>query len=153
QIVFTGEDELAFLNVDVAFLSDSVPVDGDRTLFEKCVQTLHHDRAVTLSQKLGVIPKIVNMIVWGHRGGILLRDHSRSVVIKKAKRYKIWDLAACDKMRDWWIGLPAGQLVTMSVLSDGAYGAPPYLVFSYPMFIDNARSWNMVQWTKSCDSA
>ncbi|XP_037279843.2 malate dehydrogenase, cytoplasmic [Rhipicephalus microplus] len=231
QIVFTGEDEVAFLNVDVAFLNDSVPVDGDRALFEKCVQTyaghgkalsahakktvkviitghpintntyvciryaksipyenftglsrLNHNRAVTLlSQRLGVIPnKIVNMIVWGHRGDMLLPDYSRSVVIKKAKRYKISDLvsrdyldeglpedvkirddlvqkltkhpgilsrakAACDQMRDWWIGLPAGQFVTMSVLSDGVYGVPPDLVFSYPVFIDNARSWKVVQ--------
>ncbi|XP_072144389.1 malate dehydrogenase, cytoplasmic-like isoform X3 [Dermacentor andersoni] len=231
QVVFTGEDEVAFLNVDVAFLNDSVPVDGDRALFEKCVQTyaghgkalsahakktvkviiaghpihtntyvctryaknipyenftglarLNHNRAVTLlSQRLGVIPnKIVNMIVWGHRGDMLLPDYSRSVVIKKAKRYKISDLvsrdyldeglpedvkiredlvqkltkhpgilsrakAACDQMRDWWIGLPAGQFVTMAVLSDGLYGVPPDLVFSYPVFIDNSRSWKVVQ--------
>lgn len=231
QVVFTGEDEVAFLNVDVAFLNDSVPVDGDRALFEKCVQTyaghgkalsahakktvkviisghpintntyvciryaknipyenftglarLNHNRAVTLlSQRLGVIPnKIVNMIVWGHRGDMLVPDYSRSVVIKKAKRYKISDLvsrdyldeglpedvkiredlvqkltkhpgilsrakAACDQMRDWWIGLPAGQFVTMSVLSDGLYGVPPDLVFSYPVFIDNSRSWKVVQ--------
>ncbi|XP_037572509.2 malate dehydrogenase, cytoplasmic [Dermacentor silvarum] len=231
QVVFTGEDEVAFLNVDVAFLNDSVPVDGDRALFEKCVQTyaghgkalsahakktvkviisghpihtntyvctryaknipyenftglarLNHNRAVTLlSQRLGVIPnKIVNMIVWGHRGDMLLPDYSRSVVIKKAKRYKISDLvsrdyldeglpedvkireelvqkltkhpgilsrakAACDQMRDWWIGLPAGQFVTMAVLSDGLYGVPPDLVFSYPVFIDTSRSWKVVQ--------
>ncbi|XP_065302850.1 malate dehydrogenase, cytoplasmic-like isoform X2 [Dermacentor albipictus] len=231
HVVFTGEDEVAFLNVDVAFLNDSVPVDGDRALFEKCVQTyaghgkalsahakktvkvivsghpihtntyvctryaknipyenftglarLNHNRAVTLlSQRLGVIPnKIVNMIVWGHRGDTLLPDYSRSVVIKKAKRYKISDLvsrdyldeglpedvkiredlvqkltkhpgilsrakAACDQMRDWWIGLPAGQFVTMAVLSDGIYGVPPDLVFSYPVFIDHSRSWKVVQ--------
>ncbi|XP_049271852.1 malate dehydrogenase, cytoplasmic [Rhipicephalus sanguineus] len=154
QIVFTGEDEVAFLNVDVAFLNDSVPVDGDRALFEKCVQTyaghgkalsahakktvkviitghpintntyvciryaknipyenftglsrLNHNRAVTLlSQRLGVIPnKIVNMIVWGHRGDMLLPDYRRSVVIKKAKRYKISDLVSHDYLDE---GLP-----------------------------------------------
>ncbi|KAK8787823.1 hypothetical protein V5799_022400 [Amblyomma americanum] len=231
QVVFTGEDEVAFLNVDVAFLNDSVPIDGDRALFEKCVQTyaghgkalsahakktvkviisghpihtntyvctrysksipyenftglarLNHNRAVTLlSQRLGVIPnKIVNMIVWGHRGDTLLPDYTRSVVIKKARRYKISDLvsreyledglaedvkiredlvqkltkhpgilsrakAACDQMRDWWIGLPPGQFVTMAVLSDGLYGVPPDLVFSYPVFIENSRVWKVVQ--------
>ncbi|KAH7951406.1 hypothetical protein HPB52_008805 [Rhipicephalus sanguineus] len=222
QIVFTGEDEVAFLNVDVAFLNDSVPVDGDRALFEKCVQTyaghgkalsahakktvkviitghpintntyvciryaknipyenftglsrLNHNRAVTLlSQRLGVIPnKIVNMIVWGHRGDMLLPDYRRSVVIKKAKRYKISDLVSHDyldeglpedvKIRDDLVqkltkhpGIlsrakaalrPDARLVDRPAGGDGVYGVPPDLVFSYPVFIDNARSWKVVQ--------
>lgn len=231
QVVYTGEDEVAFLNVDVAFLNDSVPMDGDRANFEKCVQTyvghgkalsahakktvkvivsghpietntylcnryaksiphenftglarLNHNRAVTLlSQKLGVIPnKIVNMIVWGRGGDMLYPDYSRCVVTKKARRYKITDQvpheyleqglpvdvrireqlvqkltrhpgllsrakAACDQMRDWWIGLAPGTFVTMTVLSDGLYGVPPDVFFSYPVFIDNERTWKVVQ--------
>ncbi|KAH7951354.1 hypothetical protein HPB52_008211 [Rhipicephalus sanguineus] len=196
------EDEVAFLNVDFAFLNDSCPLMGIGPVREgvqtyaghgkalsahakktvKVIITGHPDQHNTTSaSETGRHPnKIVNMIVWGHRGDMLLPDYRRSVVIKKAKRYKISDLvshdyldeglpedvkirddlvqkltkhpgilsrakAACDQMRDWWIGLPAGQFVTMSVLSDGVYGVPPDLVFSYPVFIDNARSWKVVQ--------
>ncbi|CAN7982484.1 unnamed protein product [Ixodes hexagonus] len=134
-----------------------------------------------LSQKLGVIPnKIVNMIVWGHKGATLFPDYSRSVVVKKARRYRISDLiskeyldgglaedvrlrdslvqkltkqpglmsrakAACDQMRDWWIGLPPGQFVSMAVVSDGVYGVATDIVFTYPVFIDNKQTWKIVQ--------
>lgn len=231
QVVYTGEDEVAFLNVDVAFLNDSLPVDGGRAEFAKCVRTyvghgkalsahakktvkvivsgypietntylcnryaksiphenftglarLNHNRAVTLlSQKLGVIPnKIVNMIVWGRGGDMLYPDYSRCVVTKKARRYRITEQvpneyleqglpedvrvreqlvqkltrhpgllsrakAACDQMRDWWIGLAPGTFVTMTVQSDGLYGVAPDVFFSYPVFIDNERTWKVVQ--------
>ncbi|KAH9368323.1 hypothetical protein HPB48_004515 [Haemaphysalis longicornis] len=231
QVVYTGEDEVAFLNVDVAFLNDSLPVDGGRAEFVKCVRTyvghgkalsahakktvkvivsgypietntylcnryaksiphenftglarLNHNRAVTLlSQKLGVIPnKIINMIVWGRGGDMLYPDYSRCVVTKKARRYNITDQvpneyleqglpedvrireqlvqkltrhpgllsrakAACDQMRDWWIGLAPGTFVTMTVQSDGLYGVAPDVFFSYPVFIDNERTWKVVQ--------
>ncbi|CAN8013345.1 unnamed protein product [Ixodes persulcatus] len=134
-----------------------------------------------LSQKLGVIPnKIINMIVWGNKGTTLYPDYSRSVVVKKARRYRISDLiskdyldeglpedvrvresllqkltkqpslmsrakAACDQMRDWWIGLPPGQFVSMSVFSDGIYGVATDIVFTYPVFIDNKQTWRIVQ--------
>ncbi|KAM7315574.1 malate dehydrogenase, cytoplasmic-like [Ixodes scapularis] len=231
QVIPTGEDEVAFLNVDFAFLNDSMTADGDRPAFERIVQAyaghgkaldayakktvkvivsgspvqtntficvkfaktissenftglarLNHNRAVTmLSQKLGVIPnKIINMIVWGNKGTTLYPDYSRSVVVKKARRYRISDLiskdyldeglpedvrlresllqkltkqpglmsrakAACDQMRDWWIGLPPGQFVSMSVFSDGIYGVATDIVFTYPVFIDNKQTWRIVQ--------
>lgn len=230
QVVTTSEDEVAFLDIDVAFLNDSAHVE-ERSAFVKCVETyvghgraiashakktvkvvvsgtpgetntficarnaqgipsenfsalarLNHNRAVTLlSQALGVVPnKIVNMIVWGHKGPTLYPDYSKTVVIKKTRRYRITDLvshdylqsglprdvqmreelvekltkhqavlsrvkAACDQMRDWWIGLPAGQYVSMGVMSDGAYGVATDIVFSYPVTIDNNKRWRIVQ--------
>ncbi|XP_064470555.1 uncharacterized protein LOC135385273 [Ornithodoros turicata] len=230
QVIATGEDEVAFLDIDVAFLNDTAQVD-DRVAFVRCVETyaghgrslaayarknvkilisgapaetnafialryakgisyenfsalarLNYNRAVTLvSQALGVIPnKIVNMIVWGHKRQMLLADYSKSVVMKKSRKYRVSDLvsqeylqfglgrdlqtreevierltkrpgmisrvkAACDQMRDWWIGLPIGQYVSMGVLSDGVYGAATHVMFSYPVTIDNRKNWKIVQ--------
>jgi len=40
--------------------------------------------------------------------------------------------AAVDHMRDWLHGTPAGDWVSMAVPSDGSYGIPEGLVYSYP---------------------
>jgi len=40
--------------------------------------------------------------------------------------------AATDHMRDWVHGTPAGKFVSMGVYSDGAYGAPKDIVYSFP---------------------
>jgi malate dehydrogenase len=41
--------------------------------------------------------------------------------------------AACDHMRDWVLGTPAGDWVSMAIHSDGAYGVPAGLVSSFPV--------------------
>ncbi len=40
--------------------------------------------------------------------------------------------AAIDHMHDWALGTPDGDWVSMSVISDGSYGAPEGIVTSYP---------------------
>jgi malate dehydrogenase len=40
--------------------------------------------------------------------------------------------AAIDHMRDWSLGTPAGDWVSMASPSDGSYGIPQGLVYSYP---------------------
>lgn len=120
------------------------------------------------------------MTVWGYKGMNLFPDYSRSVVVKRARRYRITDLvsreyleeglhedvrirdqlvekltkhpgwlsrakAACDQMRDWWIGLPPGHYVSMAVLSDGTYGVATDVIFTYPVFIDAKRTWKVVR--------
>jgi malate dehydrogenase len=40
--------------------------------------------------------------------------------------------AAIDHMRDWVMGTPAGDWVSMAVPSDGSYGIPDGVVFGYP---------------------
>jgi malate dehydrogenase len=37
-----------------------------------------------------------------------------------------------DHIRDWWQGTEPGQWVSMGVVSDGSYGVPQGLVFSFP---------------------
>lgn len=52
--------------------------------------------------------------------------------------------AAGDHMRDWWLGTPEGTSVSMGVISDGSYGAPADVIFSYPVNIKN-KQWAVVQ--------
>ncbi len=40
--------------------------------------------------------------------------------------------AAIDHMRNWALGTPEGDWVSMAVPSDGSYGIPEGLVYSYP---------------------
>lgn len=41
--------------------------------------------------------------------------------------------AAIDHMRDWTLGTPDGDWVSMAVPSDGSYGVKPGVIFSYPV--------------------
>lgn len=52
--------------------------------------------------------------------------------------------AAGDHMRDWWLGTAEGTSVSMGVISDGSYGAPADVIFSYPVTIKN-KQWTVVQ--------
>jgi malate/lactate dehydrogenase len=49
-------------------------------------------------------------------------------------------------MHDWHFGTKSGDWVSMAVVSDGSYGIPGGLVFSFPVTIDaNTREWKIVQ--------
>ncbi|XP_065285061.1 malate dehydrogenase, cytoplasmic-like [Dermacentor albipictus] len=52
--------------------------------------------------------------------------------------------AAADQLHDWWQGTPEGEWVSMAVMSDGSYGAPRGVVFSFPVRIDAHRRWHIV---------
>jgi malate dehydrogenase len=40
--------------------------------------------------------------------------------------------AAVDHMRSWWCGTPEGDWTSMALCSDGSYGVPEGLIFSFP---------------------
>jgi len=40
-------------------------------------------------------------------------------------------------MRDWWMNTTVGEWASMGVISDGSYGVPKGLVFSFPVTIQN----------------
>jgi malate dehydrogenase len=52
--------------------------------------------------------------------------------------------ATVDHMRDWVLGTPEGDWVSMAVPSDGSYGVPEGLVSSFPCRT-SARSYEIVQ--------
>ncbi len=47
--------------------------------------------------------------------------------------------AAIDHVRTWVRGTPAGDWVSMAVPSDGSYGVPEGLIYSYPVACQNGR--------------
>jgi malate dehydrogenase len=52
--------------------------------------------------------------------------------------------ATIDAARDWLRGSPEGSWVSMAVSSDGSYGVPEGLVYSYPVTTSNG-DWEIVQ--------
>ncbi|PWZ40914.1 Malate dehydrogenase, cytoplasmic [Zea mays] len=52
--------------------------------------------------------------------------------------------AACDHMRDWILGTPKGTWVSMGVCSDGSYGVPKGIFYSFPVTCEKGE-WSIVQ--------
>lgn len=52
--------------------------------------------------------------------------------------------AASDHMRDWFAGTVPGKFVSMGVYSDGSYGTPKDVIFSFPVSISNGK-WSIAQ--------
>jgi len=52
--------------------------------------------------------------------------------------------ATIDAARDWLLGTPESDWVSMSVLSDGSYGVPEGLVFSFPVTTRDGN-WSIVR--------
>ena len=52
--------------------------------------------------------------------------------------------AAVDHMHDWALGTPEGDWVSMGVYSDGSYGIPQGLIYSFPVTCKNG-DWTIVQ--------
>ncbi|KAL4599985.1 hypothetical protein ACB092_11G165800 [Castanea dentata] len=55
--------------------------------------------------------------------------------------------AACDHIRDWVFGTPKGTWVSMGVYSNGSYGIPPGLIYSFPVKCEKGK-WSIVQGLK-----
>jgi malate dehydrogenase len=51
--------------------------------------------------------------------------------------------AALDHVRDWALGTPNGDWVSMAVCSDGSYGVPEGLISGFPCTTDNG-AWKIV---------
>lgn len=71
------------------------------------------------------------------RGAAVIAARKMSSAMSAAK-------AAADHMRDWFLGTAPGQIVSMGVVSDGSYGTPKDVVFSFPVTIKNGK-WEIVQ--------
>lgn len=71
------------------------------------------------------------------RGAAVIAARKMSSAMSAAK-------AAADHLRDWWQGTTGDDFVSMGVLSDGSYGTPAGVVFSFPVQIVN-RQWKIVQ--------
>lgn len=70
------------------------------------------------------------------RGAAVIAARKLSSAMSAAK-------AAANHVHDWWHGTQAGSFVSMGVLSDGSYGIPKDIVFSFPCEIKN-KQWKIV---------
>jgi len=52
--------------------------------------------------------------------------------------------AAIEHIRDWMLGTPSGDWVTMGIPSDGSYGIPEGVIFGYPVTCKNG-TYSIVQ--------
>lgn len=71
------------------------------------------------------------------RGAAVIAARKMSSAMSAAK-------AASDHVRNWWIGTKPNEFVSMGVVSDGSYGVPKDIVFSFPVEIVN-KQWKIVQ--------
>ncbi|KAK5966330.1 hypothetical protein GCK32_007846 [Trichostrongylus colubriformis] len=73
------------------------------------------------------------------RGAVIIQKRKLSSAMSAAK-------AACDHIHDWHFGTKPGEWISMAVPSDGSYGIPNGLMFSFPVMIDGAtKEWKIVQ--------
>lgn len=71
------------------------------------------------------------------RGAAVIGARKMSSAMSAAK-------AACDHMKDWFHGTQPGRFVSMGVVSDGSYGTPKDVVYSFPVAIKDGK-WTIVQ--------
>ncbi|EFN52647.1 malate dehydrogenase, cytoplasmic [Chlorella variabilis] len=71
------------------------------------------------------------------RGAAIIKARGLSSALSAAS-------SACDHIRDWVLGTPEGTWVSMGVYSDGSYGAPKGVVYSFPVTC-KAGTWSIVQ--------
>ncbi|MEL0028881.1 MAG: malate dehydrogenase, partial [Perlucidibaca sp.] len=67
----------------------------------------------------------------GKRGAAIIEARGLSSAASAAN-------AAIDHMRDWALGTN-GKIVSMAIPSDGSYGIPEGLVYSYPVTCENGE--------------
>ncbi|NXC14531.1 MDHC protein, partial [Corythaeola cristata] len=82
------------------------------------------------------------------KGDFILTVQQRGAAVIKARKLSSAMSAAkaiCDHVRDIWFGTPAGEFVSMGVISDGnSYGVPEDLLYSFPVVIKD-KTWKFVE--------
>jgi len=79
------------------------------------------------------------------RGAAVIAARKLSSAMSAAK-------AASDHMKSWFSSTPADDWVSMGVFSDGSYGTPEGVMFSFPVNIKDGQ-WSIVQGLSMSDFA
>jgi malate dehydrogenase len=99
-------------------------------------------------QEVVEVNKAINDEKWLQNEFITLIQTRGAQIIKKRKLSSAMSAAkaACDHMRDWHAGTTGDNWVSMAVASDGSYGIPEGIVFSFPVRIDpSSHEWSIVK--------
>lgn len=93
------------------------------------------------------VPSAVNDEAWLHGDFISMIQKRGAVIIQKRKLSSAMSAAkaSCDHIHDWFAGTKPGQWVSMAVPSDGSYGIPEGIMYSFPCTVDQNREWKIVQ--------
>ncbi|XP_005425841.2 malate dehydrogenase, cytoplasmic [Geospiza fortis] len=82
------------------------------------------------------------------KGDFIVTVQQRGAAVIKARKLSSAMSAAkaiCDHVRDIWFGTPAGEFISMGVISDGnSYGVPEDLLYSFPVVIKD-KTWKFVE--------
>jgi malate dehydrogenase len=90
----------------------------------------------------------INDEAWLHNEFVSLIQKRGAEIIKRRKLSSAMSAAkaACDHMRNWFSGTCEGEWVSMAVSSDGSYGIPEGIMYSFPVRIcKNSKDWSIVQ--------
>ncbi|KAL5571632.1 hypothetical protein UlMin_021229 [Ulmus minor] len=74
------------------------------------------------------------------RGAAIIKARKQSSALSAAS-------SACDHIRNWVLGTPKGNWVSMGVCSDGSYGIEAGLIYSFPVTCEKGE-WSIVQGLK-----
>lgn len=101
---------------------------------------------VALQSGAKAVPREINDNEWLNKSFVEMIQKRGAAVIAARKMSSAMSAAkaAGDHMRDWWIGTKPGEWVSMGVVSDGSYGIPKDVVFSFPVVIKN-KQYEIVQ--------
>ena len=100
----------------------------DKNNFEKPISAVIQDTAWIQGEFLKTVQT---------RGAAVIAARKLSSALSAAK-------AISDHMHDWWHGTPKNTFVSMGVLSDGSYGIPIDVMYSFPVTIGADRQWKIV---------
>jgi malate dehydrogenase len=111
--------------------STQVPDIEHGTIGEKLIENVLASKQDSSWLQNEFIPKVQQ------RGAEILRMRGLSSAASAAS-------AACDHMRDWVQGTPPGEWVSMAVYSDGSYGQPDDVIYSFPCICRDGE-WEIVK--------
>ena len=100
---------------------------------------LDHNRGLAqLTEKTGApLGRVKKVIIWGNHSATQYPDLHHATVDGKPARgtssAASAAAAAIDHVHDWVLGTPSGNWVSMGVPSDGSYGIPEGIIYSYPV--------------------
>lgn len=121
-VIWGNHSKTQYPDVNQAYLSDY----PRRGLFTAVRAAVCDDEWLDGDAKDGFIKLVAG------RGGAVLKARGKSSAASAAN-------ACIDHMRTWWYGTGPGQMTSMAVPSDGSYGIPRGIVYSFPVTILNGE--------------
>merc|ERR1711892_1267816 len=165
DVVASDDPNVAFKDIDAAFLVGAMPrkegmerkdlLAANVKIFK--VQGEAMDKHAKKSVKVLVVgnPANTNALICSHYAPSIPKenfsamtrlDQKGAAVIAARKLSSAMSAAkaASDHMKSWFSSTPSDDWVSMGVFSDGSYGTPEGVMFSFPVTIKDGK-WSIVQ--------